>query len=124
MSTSGRTATGLSIRSTVSGTCCGATTTVRRRPTSPTSTRCSAIATELAAIGAAALPLSLLHGDFAEWNVHYLDGELAGAIDFALSHLDSRPYELAIARTHRSPETIASYSDEMAALGWPLSDLE
>lgn len=84
----------------------------------------AAVAAELAAIGAADLPLTLLHGDFAEWNVHYLDGELAGVVDFALSHLDSRPYELAIARTHRSPETIASYADEMAVLGWPLSDLE
>jgi Ser/Thr protein kinase RdoA (MazF antagonist) len=87
-------------------------------------TAAAAIAAELAAIGAAALPLTLLHGDFAEWNVHYLDGELAGAIDFALSHLDSRPHELAIARTHRSPEAIASYAEEMADLGWPLSDLE
>lgn len=67
-------------------------------------TAAAAISAELAAIGAAALPLTLLHGDFAEWNVHYLDGELAGVIDFALSHLDSRPYELAIARAHRSPD--------------------
>ena len=33
-------------------------------------------------------------------------------------------YELAIARTHRSPETIASYADEMTDLRWPFSDLE
>jgi len=84
----------------------------------------AAIAAELAAIGAEALPLTLVHGDFAAWNVHYLDGELAGAIDFGLSHLDSRPCELAIARAHRSPETTDAYTAELAALGWPLTDLE
>lgn len=47
-----------------------------------------------------------------------------GALDFALSHLDSRPYELAIARAHRSPEPIDAYAAELAALGWPLTDLE
>jgi Ser/Thr protein kinase RdoA (MazF antagonist) len=78
----------------------------------------------LAAIGADDLPLTVVHGDFAQWNVHY-DGErLAGVVDFELTHLDSRPYELAIARTYRSPEAIEAYADELVRLGWPLSDLE
>jgi len=53
----------------------------------------------LEAIGARDLPVTVVHGDFAEWNVHYQHGRLAGVIDFGLTHLDTRPYELAIART-------------------------
>ncbi len=78
----------------------------------------------LASIGAEALPLTVVHGDLAEWNVHYLDGRLAGVVDFALTHLDSRPYELAIARTWRAPEAIEAYADELARHGWPLTQLE
>jgi homoserine kinase type II len=72
---------------------------------------------ELAAIGASDLPLMVVHGDFAEWNVHYERGRLAGIIDFGLTHLDSRPFELAIARTYRSPETIDAYRAELARNG-------
>jgi len=82
----------------------------------------------LAAIGAAELPLLVVHGDFAEWNVHYtrhqLAPALAGVIDFGLTHLDSRPYELAIARTYRAPEARLGYLARSAALGWPFSELE
>jgi homoserine kinase type II len=80
---------------------------------------------DLAAIGAAELPAEIVHGDFAEWNVHYTRRPaLAGVIDFELTHLDSRPYELAIARTYRAPEAVAGYQAETAALGWPLTALE
>jgi Ser/Thr protein kinase RdoA (MazF antagonist) len=78
----------------------------------------------LAAIGAAELPITVIHGDFAEWNVHYRHGRLAGVIDFGLAHQDSRPYELAIARTYRAPETADAYRGELARSGWPLSALE
>ena len=78
----------------------------------------------LAAIGASELPVLVVHGDFAEWNVHYERDRLAGVVDFGLTHLDSRPYELAIARTYRAPQTAAAYREELARLGWPLSDLE
>jgi homoserine kinase type II len=78
----------------------------------------------LDAIGAGELPVTLIHGDFAEWNVHYRNGRLAGVIDFGLTHQDSRPYELAIARTYRAPETADAYRDELARTGWPLSELE
>lgn len=83
---------------------------------------------DLAAIGAHELPVLIVHGDFAEWNVHYRHRQgrpaLAGVIDFGLSHLDSRPYELAIARTYRAPEARLSYLARSAALGWPFSELE
>jgi Ser/Thr protein kinase RdoA (MazF antagonist) len=78
----------------------------------------------LAAIDASELPLTVVHGDFAEWNVHYRRGHLAGVIDFGLTHLDSRPYELAIARTWRAPEAIDAYRAELARSGWPLTALE
>jgi Ser/Thr protein kinase RdoA (MazF antagonist) len=78
----------------------------------------------LAAVGADDLPMLVVHGDFAEWNVHYDRERLAGVIDFGLTHVDSRPYELAIARTYRAPEAVDAYRAELAACGWPLSDLE
>jgi Ser/Thr protein kinase RdoA (MazF antagonist) len=78
----------------------------------------------LAAIGAGDLPVLVVHGDFTEWNVHYEHGRLAGVIDFGLTHVDTRPYELAIARTYRAPQAVDAYRAELAAGGWPLSDLE
>jgi Ser/Thr protein kinase RdoA (MazF antagonist) len=78
----------------------------------------------LAAIGAGELPVTVIHGDFAEWNVHYRHGRLAGVIDFGLAHLDSRPCELAVARTWRVPEAIDACRGELARNGWPLSTLE
>ena len=47
-----------------------------------------------------------------------------GGHRLGLSHLDSRPYELAAARTSRSPQAIDGYRAELARLDWPLSDLE
>jgi homoserine kinase type II len=78
----------------------------------------------LADLGADELPVMVVHGDFAEWNVHYDRGRLAGVIDFALTHVDTRPYELAIARAYRAPEMLDAYRAELTARGWPLSELE
>jgi aminoglycoside phosphotransferase (APT) family kinase protein len=75
-------------------------------------------------VGAAGLPVTVVHGDFAEWNVHYTGGRLTGVIDFELAHLDSRPFELAMARTYRAPHAAAAYRAELTRLGWPLSPLE
>ena len=87
-------------------------------------TAASQAADALAAIGGSELPVMVVHGDFAEWNVHYQHGHLAGVVDFGLTHLDSRPYELAIARTYRAPEAADGYRAELRRGGWPLSDLE
>lgn len=83
-----------------------------------------ATATELARLGAGELPVTLLHGDFTESNVHYKGTALAGVVDFALAHLDSRPFELAIARTYRAPEMRDPYREEIRRCGWPLTELE
>jgi Ser/Thr protein kinase RdoA (MazF antagonist) len=88
------------------------------------STAAAGTRSELAAAGAAALPVTVVHGDFAEWNMHYTGGHLTGVIDFELTHLDSRPFELAMARTYRAPAAAAAYRAELARLGWPLSPLE
>jgi Ser/Thr protein kinase RdoA (MazF antagonist) len=82
------------------------------------------ISAALAAAGAVSLPLTIVHGDFAEWNVHYRRRRLAGVIDFGLTHLDSRPYELAIARTWRAPDAVRAYQQELARSGWPLTAME
>jgi Ser/Thr protein kinase RdoA (MazF antagonist) len=82
------------------------------------------ISAALAAIGADGLPLTVVHGDFAEWNVHYRRTRLAGVIDFGLTHLDSRPYELAVARTWRAPHAVGAYRKQLARSGWPLTALE
>jgi aminoglycoside phosphotransferase (APT) family kinase protein len=66
----------------------------------------------------------VVHGDFAEWNVHYEGGQLAGVLDFALAHGDSRPFELAIARAYRAPGFAAAYRTGLAVAGWPLTQLE
>jgi Ser/Thr protein kinase RdoA (MazF antagonist) len=78
----------------------------------------------LIALGASDLPVLVIHGDFAEWNVHYRGGRLAGVFDFGQTHVDSRPYELAIARACRSPEVLTGYRAELSSSGWPLSELE
>ncbi|TCC06010.1 phosphotransferase enzyme family protein [Kribbella soli] len=71
------------------------------------------------------LPQTIVHGDFASWNLHFDDdGRLAGVIDFDLCHLDSRVWELVIART--GPELLGGYQraaadpldgHELAAIG-------
>lgn len=81
-------------------------------------------AAELAATGADELPLTVVHGDFAPWNVHYAGPALAGVVDFGLVHVDSRPYELAMARSYRAPVMLEGYREELERQGWPLSELE
>jgi Ser/Thr protein kinase RdoA (MazF antagonist) len=71
------------------------------------------------------LPQSVVHGDFASWNLHFHpEGNLAGVIDFGLTHRDSRSWEFVIARVHRAPELLAGYQQEAAELGYPLAEEE
>lgn len=71
------------------------------------------------------LPQGVVHGDFAEWNVHFTeDGEPAGVIDFDLTHQDSRVWEFTIARVYRSPELLDGYQQEATRLGILLTDEE
>lgn len=106
------------------GACAGALTGVSPRLGAWARAAAAQARDALDAIGAGELPLMVVHGDFHEQNVHYENGHLAGVIDLGLTHLDSRPYELAIARTYRAPQTAAGYRLELARGGWPLSELE
>lgn len=73
------------------------------------------------------LPQTIVHGDFASWNVHFDgDGRLAGVIDFDLCHPDSRAWEFVIARLDLAPGLLAGYqragveplgAAELAAIG-------
>jgi Ser/Thr protein kinase RdoA (MazF antagonist) len=78
----------------------------------------------LSELGCRELPLTVVHGDLALQNIHYSGASLAGVVDFSLTHLDSRPDELAMARLYRAPEALDAYRQEMARSGWHLSELE
>jgi Ser/Thr protein kinase RdoA (MazF antagonist) len=78
----------------------------------------------LSELGCRELPLTVVHGDLASQNIHYNGARLAGVIDFSLTHLDSRPHEVAMARLDRAPEALDAYRQEMARSGWALSELE
>ena len=68
------------------------------------------------------LPRTVVHGDFASWNVHFDDdGKLAGVIDFDLAHPDSRSWEFVIARVDLAPALVDGYR---RATPDPLSDRE
>ncbi|MFD2078148.1 Phosphotransferase enzyme family protein [Actinopolymorpha cephalotaxi] len=60
----------------------------------------ASVANQFVTLGAADLPLTVIHGDFmGDQNVHYDGDRLVGVIDFAVTHLGSRPYELIAARS-------------------------
>lgn len=68
------------------------------------------------------LPQTIVHGDFASWNVHLGDdGAFAGVIDFDLAHPDSRAWEFVIARVDLAPALVDGYQH---ATPHPLSDRE
>ncbi|MFI5693459.1 phosphotransferase enzyme family protein [Kribbella sp. NPDC051586] len=68
------------------------------------------------------LPQTIVHGDFASWNLHFGDdGRLAGVIDFDLCHPDSRAWEFVIARLDLAPALLAGYQ---RATPDPLSESE
>ncbi|TDW94692.1 homoserine kinase type II [Kribbella pratensis] len=70
--------------------------------------------------GLLGLPQTIVHGDFASWNLHFDDdGRLAGVIDFDLCHLDSRVWELVIGRVQ--PDMLAGYQRAAAE---PLTEHE
>lgn len=70
------------------------------------------------------LPLWMVHGDFAEWNLHFTDDRLSGIIDFDLVHPDNRAWEFVLARVHRSPGLLTGYQRTATDLGIPLTEEE
>ncbi|TDW75198.1 phosphotransferase enzyme family protein [Kribbella pratensis] len=68
------------------------------------------------------LPQTIVHGDFASWNVHFDDdGRLAGVIDFDLAHPDSPAWEFVIARLDLAPGLLTGYQ---RATTHPLNESE
>ncbi|MEM7112226.1 MAG: phosphotransferase [Chloroflexota bacterium] len=39
----------------------------------------------------------IIHGDFTPWNLHFMDGQLSGILDFELAHWDHRIADFALA---------------------------
>jgi Ser/Thr protein kinase RdoA (MazF antagonist) len=70
------------------------------------------------------LPRIIVHGDFAEWNMHVTHGRLTGIIDFDLAHPDSRSWEFVMAGVDRSPGLLTSYQRTATELGIPLTEEE
>jgi Ser/Thr protein kinase RdoA (MazF antagonist) len=72
------------------------------------------------------LPRSVIHGDFAPWNLLWRDGRLTGLIDFDDVRLDLRATDLAIARRRDREGVVEGYrgcarlSDEEHVLLAPL----
>ena len=85
----------------------------------------SSIVAELGDLGAADLPRTVIHGDFlAGENVHYDGSRFAGVIDFGVTHLGTRTYDLVSARCYRQPDVRGEYVEELNRHDWPLSDIE
>jgi Ser/Thr protein kinase RdoA (MazF antagonist) len=57
------------------------------------------------------LPTTVLHGDFAPWNLLWRGAELTGLIDFDDVRLDLRAVDVAIARRRDRDGVIAGYRD-------------
>jgi Ser/Thr protein kinase RdoA (MazF antagonist) len=55
------------------------------------------------------LPRSVIHGDFAPWNLLWRDSRLTGLIDFDDVRLDLRAVDVAIARRRDREEVVAGY---------------
>ena len=70
------------------------------------------------------LPQSVVHGDFAEWNLHFTEDRLGGVIDFDLTHPDTRAWEFVLAQVHRSPGLLTGYQRTATELGIPLTEEE
>lgn len=59
-------------------------------------------------------PSIMLHGDFTPWNLHFLDGQLSGILDFELAHLDHRIADFALAWRGKYDHVIHAYHDVSA----------
>lgn len=84
---------------------------------------CARVTAELDQVDARALRCLVLHGDFTPWNLRGHQGRTA-VLDFDLTHVGSRAWELAIARVQRFPETLVAFRQEAARLGAPLTEHE
>lgn len=55
---------------------------------------------------------TVIHGDFAPWNLRYAKGSLAGIIDFDSAHLDLRVADFALSWRGKHARVIEGYEEE------------
>ena len=55
-------------------------------------------------------PGLVVHGDFAPWNLRFLDGRLSGILDFELAHWDHRVGEFALAWRGKYDDVVHGYN--------------
>lgn len=73
----------------------------------------------LASVPASDLPGQVIHGDFTNWNLRFIDGKLSAILDFEFAHWDHRVADFALAWRGKYDEVINGYQ-EVA----PLSEAE
>jgi Ser/Thr protein kinase RdoA (MazF antagonist) len=56
-------------------------------------------------------PGAVVHGDFTPWNLHFLDGQLSGILDFELAHWDHRIGDFALAWRGKYDDVIHGYAE-------------
>ncbi len=61
----------------------------------------------------------VIHGDFAPWNMKFVEGRLSGLFDFDVTHLDLRVADFALSWRGRYEGVLEGYEDEA-----PLSGVE
>lgn len=62
-------------------------------------------------LDATSAPQTILHGDLAPWNLHYVEGRLTGVLDFEFAHLNLRVSDFAHAWRGRDDEVVRGYQD-------------
>lgn len=73
----------------------------------------------LAAADLRQLPVSIIHGDFAPWNLLFVNDELTGILDWEFAHLDYRVAEFALSWRGKYDALVHGFDSLM-----PLADLE
>ena len=56
-------------------------------------------------------PGIVVHGDFAPWNLRFIDGHLSGILDFELAHWDHRIGDFALAWRGKYDDVIHGYAE-------------
>jgi Ser/Thr protein kinase RdoA (MazF antagonist) len=56
-------------------------------------------------------PGIVIHGDFAPWNLRFIDGRLSGILDFELAHWDHRIGDFALAWRGKYDDVIHGYAE-------------
>lgn len=66
--------------------------------------------------------LLIIHGDFAPWNLQFVDGQLSGIVDFDLAHLNYRIADFALSWRGKYDGVVEGYNEvsPLTDTEWPL----